>query len=119
MLKKKRFFFSGPPPPEEELKPTPACVCVRALLPCGPYPREHSPIPVTYAGGARSIADLELVRGAGKGKVDITVGSALDCFGQVSLVQSHLSSNHIRVFRRSSNHIRVYSLSNLKSLKLR
>ena len=42
---------------------------------------EHSPIPVTYAGGARSIADLELVRDAGGGKVDITVGSALDCFG--------------------------------------
>ena len=41
----------------------------------------HSPIPVTYAGGARSIADLELVRGAGDAKVDITVGSALDCFG--------------------------------------
>ncbi len=42
---------------------------------------EHSPIPVTYAGGARSLADLELVRGAGGGAVDITVGSALDCFG--------------------------------------
>ena len=42
---------------------------------------KHSPIPVTYAGGARSIADLELVRGAGEAKVDITVGSALDCFG--------------------------------------
>ena len=42
---------------------------------------QHSPIPVTYAGGARSIADLELVRGAGGAMVDITVGSALDCFG--------------------------------------
>jgi phosphoribosylformimino-5-aminoimidazole carboxamide ribotide isomerase len=42
---------------------------------------EHSPIPVTYAGGARSIADLELVRGAGGAAVDVTVGSALDCFG--------------------------------------
>ena len=37
--------------------------------------------PVTYAGGARSIADLELVRGAGGAAVDVTVGSALDCFG--------------------------------------
>jgi len=39
----------------------------------------HSP--VTYAGGARSLADLELVRSAGGGRVDVTVGSALDVFG--------------------------------------
>jgi phosphoribosylformimino-5-aminoimidazole carboxamide ribotide isomerase len=38
-------------------------------------------IPVTYAGGARSMADLERVRTIGKGKVDLTVGSALDIFG--------------------------------------
>jgi len=44
---------------------------------------EHSPIPVTYAGGARSLPDLELVRAAGRGAVDVTVGSALDCFGGV------------------------------------
>ncbi len=42
---------------------------------------KYSPIDVTYAGGARSIEDLELVRGAGDARVDITVGSALDCFG--------------------------------------
>ncbi|GAQ85649.1 1-(5-phosphoribosyl)formimino-5-aminoimidazole-4-carboxamide ribonucleotide isomerase [Klebsormidium nitens] len=42
---------------------------------------ELSPIPVTYAGGARSLADLEVVKAAGKGRVDITVGSALDIFG--------------------------------------
>jgi len=42
---------------------------------------EECPIPVTYAGGARSLEDLELVKSAGKGMVDITVGSALDCFG--------------------------------------
>jgi hypothetical protein len=40
---------------------------------------EHSPIPVTYAGGARSLPDLELVRGAGRGKVDITVGTGGLC----------------------------------------
>ena len=38
-------------------------------------------IPVTYAGGARTLEDLELVRVAGGGRVDITVGSALDIFG--------------------------------------
>mmetsp|Transcript_25670 Transcript_25670/g.56303 ORF Transcript_25670/g.56303 Transcript_25670/m.56303 type:complete len:267 (-) Transcript_25670:187-987(-) len=42
---------------------------------------EHSTIPVTYAGGVRSIEDLELVKEVGKDKVDATVGSALDCFG--------------------------------------
>ena len=42
---------------------------------------EHSPLPVCYAGGVRSLEDLELVKRLGKGKVDITVGSALDIFG--------------------------------------
>lgn len=42
---------------------------------------EHSPVPVTYAGGARSMADMEMVERVGKGKVDLTIGSALDCFG--------------------------------------
>lgn len=42
---------------------------------------EWSPIPVTYAGGASSIADLELVSKLGRGKVDLTIGSALDIFG--------------------------------------
>ncbi|WIA10236.1 hypothetical protein OEZ85_010436 [Tetradesmus obliquus] len=40
-----------------------------------------SPIPVTYAGGARTLEDLERVAAAGRGRVDITVGSALDIFG--------------------------------------
>ena len=42
---------------------------------------EWSPIPVTYAGGARDRADLELVARLGKGRVCVTVGSALDIFG--------------------------------------
>ena len=41
----------------------------------------HSPIPVTYAGGANSLADLEAVRQASKGHVHLTIGSALDIFG--------------------------------------
>jgi phosphoribosylformimino-5-aminoimidazole carboxamide ribotide isomerase len=40
-----------------------------------------SPIPVTYAGGANSISDLETVTKLGRGKVDLTIGSALDIFG--------------------------------------
>lgn len=42
---------------------------------------EHCTIPVTYAGGARSIEDLEQVQTLSKGKVDLTIGSALDIFG--------------------------------------
>ncbi len=37
--------------------------------------------PVTYAGGAASMADVEQVGELGGGKVDVTVGSALDIFG--------------------------------------
>ena len=41
----------------------------------------HSPIPVTYAGGARSIEDLSRVKELSQGRVDVTIGSALDLFG--------------------------------------
>ena len=40
-----------------------------------------SPIPTTYAGGARSLSDLEEVTRVGRGKVHLTIGSALDIFG--------------------------------------
>jgi len=40
-----------------------------------------TPIPMTYAGGANSLADLETVTKLGQGKVDLTIGSALDIFG--------------------------------------
>ena len=39
-----------------------------------------SPIPVTYAGGATSLDDLETVTRLGNGRVDLTIGSALDLF---------------------------------------
>lgn len=38
-------------------------------------------IPTTYAGGAKSISDLDLVNELSSGKVDLTYGSALDIFG--------------------------------------
>ncbi len=41
----------------------------------------NAPVPVTYAGGVSSMADLELIRKAGQGQIDVTVGSALDIFG--------------------------------------
>ena len=41
----------------------------------------HSPIPATYAGGARSMDDLRRVTELGQGRVHLTIGSALDIFG--------------------------------------
>jgi phosphoribosylformimino-5-aminoimidazole carboxamide ribotide isomerase len=42
---------------------------------------EWCSIPVTYAGGGRSMEDLDLVKQLSSGKVDLTIGSALDVFG--------------------------------------
>mmetsp|Transcript_31867 Transcript_31867/g.66982 ORF Transcript_31867/g.66982 Transcript_31867/m.66982 type:complete len:268 (-) Transcript_31867:631-1434(-) len=42
---------------------------------------KYSPVPVTYAGGVKGMEDLERVKELGGGKVDLTIGSALDCFG--------------------------------------
>lgn len=37
--------------------------------------------PITYAGGVGSVKDLEILRECGRGRLDVTVGSALDLFG--------------------------------------
>ena len=42
---------------------------------------EEKLFPVTYAGGIGSFEDLEAVRTHGRGRVDLTIGSALDLFG--------------------------------------
>ena len=42
---------------------------------------KNSPIPVTYAGGAKSLEDLIHCKEISNGKVDLTIGSALDLFG--------------------------------------
>ena len=42
---------------------------------------QASPIPATYAGGIRGAEDIARIREAGGGRVDFTVGSALDLFG--------------------------------------
>lgn len=42
---------------------------------------EYSPIPCTYAGGAKSLKDLEHCKKISNGKIDLTIGSALDLFG--------------------------------------
>ncbi|PKL15594.1 MAG: phosphoribosylformimino-5-aminoimidazole carboxamide ribotide isomerase [Spirochaetae bacterium HGW-Spirochaetae-5] len=42
---------------------------------------DYVSIPVTYAGGVRDFGDIEIVFSAGKGRIDLTIGSALDIFG--------------------------------------
>lgn len=42
---------------------------------------DHTPIPTTYAGGASSMDDLKRVTEIGNGRIDLTIGSALDLFG--------------------------------------
>lgn len=42
---------------------------------------QNTPIPTTYAGGIATMDDINLIRSAGKGRIDVTVGSALDIFG--------------------------------------
>ncbi|KAL2038462.1 hypothetical protein N7G274_008801 [Stereocaulon virgatum] len=38
-------------------------------------------LPVTYAGGGKTLEDLERVKQLSEGQVDLTIGSALDIFG--------------------------------------
>ncbi len=46
---------------------------------------QWTPIPTTYAGGASTLADLETVTQLGEGKIDLTIGSALDIFGGIGV----------------------------------
>lgn len=42
---------------------------------------ELDDFPVTYAGGVGNFQDLDLLQKEGKGRIDVTIGSALDLFG--------------------------------------
>lgn len=44
---------------------------------------QYTAHPVTYAGGVGSMADIEELRKAGQGRLDVTVGSALDILAEV------------------------------------
>ncbi|MDE5864909.1 MAG: phosphoribosylformimino-5-aminoimidazole carboxamide ribotide isomerase, partial [Lachnospiraceae bacterium] len=57
---------------------------------------EYADIPVTYAGGVGSYQDIEVIRKLGKGKLDVTIGSALDIFGG--------SLNYDQVIRMMDSH---------------
>jgi phosphoribosylformimino-5-aminoimidazole carboxamide ribotide isomerase len=49
---------------------------------------DWSPLATTYAGGANALSDLETVTRLGRGKIDLTIGSALDIFGGKSVKYS-------------------------------
>ena len=50
---------------------------------------EYADIPITYAGGVGSYEDVEAIRTLGKGRLNVTIGSALDLFG------GHLDYNRV------------------------
>ena len=53
---------------------------------------EISKLPITYAGGAATMADIHLTQQQSQGNVDITVGSALDIFGGKGITLAELTS---------------------------
>jgi len=55
------------------------------------------PVPTTYAGGVSSLTDLEQIRTSGKGRIDVTVGSALDIFGGSGLRYREVVAYHERI----------------------
>jgi phosphoribosylformimino-5-aminoimidazole carboxamide ribotide isomerase len=42
---------------------------------------QYAGVPVTYAGGVGSYEDIATLRRLGKGRLNVTIGSALDLFG--------------------------------------
>ena len=62
---------------------------------------EWTPIPTTYAGGAKSLADLEEVTRIGRGKIDLTIGSAMDIFGGTGVKYSDVVAFNRRQNRLS------------------
>jgi phosphoribosylformimino-5-aminoimidazole carboxamide ribotide isomerase len=58
-----------------------------------------SPLPTTYAGGANSLKDLEEVTRVGQGRIDLTIGSALDIFGGSGVRYEDVVAYHRRLQR--------------------
>jgi len=55
---------------------------------------EWSPCPITYAGGVRNLEDLHRIKELGNGRLDATVGSALDIFGGSTMKYSEAVAFH-------------------------
>lgn len=54
----------------------------------------ESPLPVTYAGGAAHFSDLAKTESLSQGRVDLTIGSALDLFGGTIPYTDCVAWNH-------------------------
>ncbi len=55
-----------------------------------------TPIPTTYAGGVKNIADMEKIALLGRGILDATIGSALDIFGGSTITYAEAVAFHRR-----------------------
>ena len=55
---------------------------------------QWSTIPTTYAGGVRNLEDLHRIMELGNGRLDATVGSALDIFGGSTMKYSEAVAFH-------------------------
>jgi phosphoribosylformimino-5-aminoimidazole carboxamide ribotide isomerase len=55
---------------------------------------ETTPLPTTYAGGVRSMEDVDRIERIGQGRLDYTVGSALDLFGGEGVCYQDLVERH-------------------------
>jgi len=55
-----------------------------------------APLPTTYAGGVRNLADLEKLRLLGQNRLDATIGSALDIFGGTGITYAEAVAFHRR-----------------------
>lgn len=62
-----------------------------------------TPIPCTYAGGAKSLDDLQSVTRLSQGRVDLTIGSALDIFGGTGVRYADAVEFNRAVERREKN----------------
>lgn len=56
----------------------------------------HTPVPATYAGGITSLDDLLRLKQLGEGRLDATIGSALDIFGGKGITYAEAVAFHRR-----------------------
>ena len=61
-----------------------------------------SPLLTTYAGGANSLNDLETVERIGQGRIDLTIGSAMDIFGGHGVRYEEVVAFNRRMSRKSA-----------------
>jgi len=55
---------------------------------------EITPLPTTYAGGIHAQSDIDQIDQLGQGKLDFTVGSALDMFGGEALYYANMVARY-------------------------